>query len=178
MAEWSNVPHSKCGVRGSVPWVRIPPSPPLIPPLIYGSLRRRKSRRHFRALHVLRDNAGVSPTLDMARSAPLWGPSLRFEMHGWVSRAWALHCLQGNTGKSPRTAFSLPALRAPNSGPARAFVATCTQHSRFRNREFLSPEQGKVLAEQGMNFRDQRTPGIRRRSGDAARSSPAARRLT
>jgi hypothetical protein len=28
VAEWSNVPHSKCGVPGRVPWVRIPPSPP------------------------------------------------------------------------------------------------------------------------------------------------------
>ena len=29
VAEWSNVPDSKSGVRVSVPWVRIPPSPPL-----------------------------------------------------------------------------------------------------------------------------------------------------
>src|SRR3954463_3487720 len=28
VAEWSIVPHSKCGVRATVPWVRIPPSPP------------------------------------------------------------------------------------------------------------------------------------------------------
>ncbi len=28
MAEWSIAPHSKCGVRASVPGVRIPPSPP------------------------------------------------------------------------------------------------------------------------------------------------------
>ncbi len=28
VAEWSNVPDSKSGVRASVPWVRIPPSPP------------------------------------------------------------------------------------------------------------------------------------------------------
>ena len=28
VAEWSNVPHSKCGVPSRVPWVRIPPSPP------------------------------------------------------------------------------------------------------------------------------------------------------
>ena len=28
VAEWSNVPHSKCGVPGRAPWVRIPPSPP------------------------------------------------------------------------------------------------------------------------------------------------------
>ena len=28
VAEWSNVPDSKSGVRVSVPWVRIPPSPP------------------------------------------------------------------------------------------------------------------------------------------------------
>ena len=28
MAEWSNVPDSKSGVGASLPWVRIPPSPP------------------------------------------------------------------------------------------------------------------------------------------------------
>lgn len=28
VAEWSNVPDSKSGVRASVPWVRIPPCPP------------------------------------------------------------------------------------------------------------------------------------------------------
>ncbi len=28
VAEWSNVPDSKSGVRESVPWVQIPPSPP------------------------------------------------------------------------------------------------------------------------------------------------------
>src|SRR5574337_324450 len=31
VAEWSNVPDSKSGVRASVPWVRIPPSPPVVP---------------------------------------------------------------------------------------------------------------------------------------------------
>src|SRR5690606_28010310 len=37
VAEWSNVPDSKSGVRASVPWVRIPPCPPtnLQNPLIY-----------------------------------------------------------------------------------------------------------------------------------------------
>src|SRR5678809_1183553 len=29
VAEWSKAPHSKCGVRATVPWVRIPPSPPI-----------------------------------------------------------------------------------------------------------------------------------------------------
>ena len=29
VAEWSNVPDSKSGVRASVPWVRIPPCPPV-----------------------------------------------------------------------------------------------------------------------------------------------------
>ena len=28
VAEWLNVPHSKCGVPARVPWVQIPPSPP------------------------------------------------------------------------------------------------------------------------------------------------------
>ena len=31
VAEWSNAPVLKTGVRGSVPWVRIPPPPPHIP---------------------------------------------------------------------------------------------------------------------------------------------------
>jgi hypothetical protein len=30
VAEWSIAPHSKCGVRASVPGVRIPPSPPTV----------------------------------------------------------------------------------------------------------------------------------------------------
>ena len=30
VAEWSNVPDSKSGVRVTVPWVRIPPSPPVV----------------------------------------------------------------------------------------------------------------------------------------------------
>src|SRR5205085_4378124 len=30
VAEWSKAPHSKCGVRVTVPWVRIPPSPPVM----------------------------------------------------------------------------------------------------------------------------------------------------
>jgi len=30
VAEWSNVPDSKSGVLSKVPWVRIPPSPPII----------------------------------------------------------------------------------------------------------------------------------------------------
>ena len=33
VAEWSIAPHSKCGVRATVPGVRIPPSPPyFLPP--------------------------------------------------------------------------------------------------------------------------------------------------
>ena len=28
VAEWLNVPHSKCGVPARAPWVQIPPSPP------------------------------------------------------------------------------------------------------------------------------------------------------
>src|SRR5580698_6941798 len=29
VAEWSNAPHSKCGIRATVSGVRIPPSPPI-----------------------------------------------------------------------------------------------------------------------------------------------------
>jgi hypothetical protein len=29
VAEWSNAPHSKCGIGASLSGVRIPPSPPL-----------------------------------------------------------------------------------------------------------------------------------------------------
>src|ERR1700712_5171792 len=32
VAEWLNVPHSKCGVPARAPWVQIPPSPPTSPP--------------------------------------------------------------------------------------------------------------------------------------------------
>src|SRR4051812_30000550 len=34
VAEWSKAPHSKCGVRATVPWVRIPPSPPPGQPVV------------------------------------------------------------------------------------------------------------------------------------------------
>jgi hypothetical protein len=33
VAEWLKAPHSKCGVRVTVPGVRIPPSPPALAPL-------------------------------------------------------------------------------------------------------------------------------------------------
>jgi hypothetical protein len=40
VVEWSMAPHSKCGVPARVPWVRIPPCPPikevLLPPFIGG----------------------------------------------------------------------------------------------------------------------------------------------
>ena len=45
VAEWSNVPDSKSGVRVTVPWVRIPPSPP-------------KQTRPPRGLFVLAERAG------------------------------------------------------------------------------------------------------------------------
>ena len=39
VAEWTNVPDSKSGVLATVPWVRIPPSPPLN----YSNLRPKPS---------------------------------------------------------------------------------------------------------------------------------------
>ena len=39
VAEWSNVPDSKSGVRVSGPWVRIPPSPPYANAPDWGRLR-------------------------------------------------------------------------------------------------------------------------------------------
>jgi hypothetical protein len=62
VAEWSNVPDSKSGVRVTVPWVRIPPSPPRnkIGPLgaffilwRRGGKRLRASRVGFEAARVL-----------------------------------------------------------------------------------------------------------------------------
>lgn len=38
VAEWSIAPHSKCGVRATVPGVRIPPSPPCPPDQSLGIL--------------------------------------------------------------------------------------------------------------------------------------------
>src|SRR5437763_14642612 len=32
VAEWSNAPHSKCGIGASLSGVRIPPSPPVLTP--------------------------------------------------------------------------------------------------------------------------------------------------
>ena len=36
VAEWLNVPHSKCGVPARVSWVRIPPCPPIKRPPLAG----------------------------------------------------------------------------------------------------------------------------------------------
>src|SRR4051812_24335382 len=36
VVEWSMAPHSKCGVPARVPWVRIPPCPPIKKPLFGG----------------------------------------------------------------------------------------------------------------------------------------------
>jgi hypothetical protein len=38
VTEWLNVPVSKTGVRASVPWVRIPPSPPFINLCVLGKI--------------------------------------------------------------------------------------------------------------------------------------------
>ncbi len=43
MAEWSNVPDSKSGVGANLPWVRIPPSPPLFSLVI--SYRRKRLKK-------------------------------------------------------------------------------------------------------------------------------------
>jgi hypothetical protein len=51
--EWSNGTVSKTVVRVTVPWVRIPPSPPVIKPLIkqaFSVLPRRELSGVFRAL--------------------------------------------------------------------------------------------------------------------------------
>ena len=42
MAEWSNVPDSKSGVRAIVPWVRIPP----LPPCVHNQLSPRRSKQY------------------------------------------------------------------------------------------------------------------------------------
>src|SRR5436305_12704825 len=44
--EWLNWQHWKCCVRGTVPWVRIPPYPPDDCGLRTGGLRRAESRKH------------------------------------------------------------------------------------------------------------------------------------
>ena len=55
MPEWSNGTVSKTVVRVTVPWVRIPPSPPAIKLLIeqvFYVLAQRKLSGVFRALHA------------------------------------------------------------------------------------------------------------------------------
>jgi hypothetical protein len=40
VAEWSNAPHSKCGIGASLSGVRIPPSPPVGILLLFAFFRR------------------------------------------------------------------------------------------------------------------------------------------
>lgn len=59
VAEWSNAPVLKTGVRESVPWVRIPPPPPLI---FLKSLSRSGCRRIFPLFsRVMREGLFTTP---------------------------------------------------------------------------------------------------------------------
>src|SRR6185312_17103043 len=58
VVEWLKAPHSKCGVRASVPWVRIPPCPPVLSGRAHGDFGSMSGKmtepRQIRILHVFR----------------------------------------------------------------------------------------------------------------------------
>src|SRR3984957_487578 len=80
VAEWSIAPHSKCGVRASVPGVRIPPSPPPTKLLIwlydlslgggiaghaFRSAAARVGRRSLRAAGSERGQPALAPSYSL-----------------------------------------------------------------------------------------------------------------
>src|SRR5690554_1085535 len=82
VAEWSNVPDSKSGVRASVPWVRIPPCPPpnLQKPLNFKGFfyfwvlepRDYLAQYHFQRAALAVEPASISPSclLDAQGGSP------------------------------------------------------------------------------------------------------------
>ena len=93
VAEWSNVPDSKSGVRVTVPWVRIPPSPPgLLNSLdyfwnfstasgsTYGPMEiRRNFSRPLRAASLLGSASEISCRDTAGRVAPIVLPLIATE---------------------------------------------------------------------------------------------------
>src|SRR3954470_15352021 len=88
VAEWSKAPHSKCGVRATVPWVRIPPSPPRINRTSFFSILQ-LTKRDLRATARGRFTISAGQTLravviliaspdhlNMLLHAHLWGGGL------------------------------------------------------------------------------------------------------
>src|SRR3981081_3221947 len=64
VAEWSNAPHSKCGIGASLSGVRIPPSPPPI----------------FSSEKVLQNQVLLEPP-DFGGGAPRWSPAASPSCH-------------------------------------------------------------------------------------------------
>jgi hypothetical protein len=99
VAEWLNVPHSKCGVRATVSWVRIPPSPPashLSRPDTWVTDRTQDRRTIDVAVHDL-DHSGLAHsdrlmqpgdgrTRDTAGSRMTLLPRYRNQMRGYQLR--------------------------------------------------------------------------------------------
>src|SRR5262249_47594681 len=52
VAKWLTAPHSKCGVPARVPWVRIPPSPPIPPARRQGNARSEGDARRRSGLLI------------------------------------------------------------------------------------------------------------------------------
>src|SRR5690606_15457105 len=61
VAEWSNVPDSKSGVRASVPWVRIPPCPPQNFPKQSKKDQRPRRNKHLRGFLFPGQSNGIRP---------------------------------------------------------------------------------------------------------------------
>jgi hypothetical protein len=81
VAEWSNVPDSKSGVGATLPWVRIPPSPP-------DSQQIRAFRALFCFYPPIHPPSGfVQSSLMVSSPVPGYFAAQGFSATGWVRGA-------------------------------------------------------------------------------------------
>ena len=68
VAEWSNAPHSKCGIGASLSGVRIPPSPPLFKPSPPLSHREKPLQNSVSGLRKQANGKACSPQCSPPRA--------------------------------------------------------------------------------------------------------------